>query len=688
MQTLRLSQELVLLLLDSDVGEVRRVDSGSLALALAAAVLVDLVTEKRVLVDESRLSVLDSTPTGDDLLDQTLASIASQEQASSAQYWLKRIARRSEKILELSVDLLAKQGIIGSDDLGFIASRVPNNAAARQPETPLGSNGSVSHPTLRVLATNDPPSERDIAIVGLAHASGIFNEILATEPEAAKRKVEPSRTSIKLFDHDLHSHQVPVITERIKLIAQMESIGQGVIDALRSCDRTAVRPERITRTRKEIPTASGLPIVGNAIELMGDVRKFLTKNYLKLGPVFRVSIFRRKLTVLAGVDANNFVNRYGKDLLISRGLWMDLDRAVGATRSIHSMDGPDHFRMRRLERPGYSRAAAENRIDRVYGIAQQAVNEWPLDKSIGVWHALAPIVTSQLGVVGANTNATDYLEDLRIYMHSLLMSHVAHTRPKWIMRLPRLRRARKRVEQLYASVVQSHHPGRRDHTHKDLVDDLLDMHRKDPDFMPESDLLVSVLGPFVAGLDTVTSTCSFMLYALLKNPELLALMTAECDEMFARGGPTPSSIRKLDITHRVATETMRMYPVAPATVRTSVKAFEFSGYRIPLGDTILLGTSVPHYLPEVFPNPEVFDIDRYTPGRNEHQQSGALAPFGIGSHHCLGANFAEWQVVLNLATIVHHCRVRLDPPHYNLRLKFKPNPMPDERFRIRVIEHR
>ena len=114
MQALRLSQELVLLLLDSDVGEVRRVDSGSLALALAAAVLVDLVTEKRVLVVESRLSVLDPTPTGDELLDQTLASIASQEQPSSARYWIERIARHSEKILESSVDLLAKQGVIGA----------------------------------------------------------------------------------------------------------------------------------------------------------------------------------------------------------------------------------------------------------------------------------------------------------------------------------------------------------------------------------------------------------------------------------------------------------------------------------------------------------------------------------------------------------------------------------------------
>ena len=50
------------------------------------------------------------------------------------------------------------------------------------------------------------------------------------------------------------------------------------------------------------------------------------------------------------------------------------------------------------------------------------------------------------------------------------------------------------------------------------VVDLMALHHVDPQFLPETDLMPAVLGPFIAGLDTVGSTCAFMLYALLKHP--------------------------------------------------------------------------------------------------------------------------------------------------------------------------
>ena len=51
--------------------------------------------------------------------------------------------------------------------------------------------------------------------------------------------------------------------------------------------------------------------------------------------------------------------------------------------------------------------------------------------------------------------------------------------------------------------------------------------------------------------------------------------------------------------------------------------------------------TVPHFLPEFFPEPEEFDIDRYHAPRNERRLDGAYAPFGLGDHTCLGAGIAE-----------------------------------------------
>ena len=438
--------------------------------------------------------------------------------------------------------------------------------------------------------------------------------------------------------------------------------------------------------KKRIPQAPGLPVLGNAISIFGDIRAFLTQQYLELGPVFKVGAFGRTSIVLAGVEANNFVNRYGKNHLRSKELWMYLDQEIGVRRSIHSMDGPDHLRLRKVERRGYSRASGESRISEIVSIARRRIKQWPLNRRFSVWQAIAPIVTEQVGMVGASTSATEYVDDLRLYLQALLMSHVAHRRPKWVMKLPVYRRSFKRVKELYEKIIDSHEPSKRSGKQPDLVDDVIALHLADPEFMPERDLFASVLGPFVAGLDTVTSSCSFMLYALLKHPNLLNLMKAECDSLFADGDPTPDAVRNLDVIPRIAMETLRMYPVAPATMRTVISQFDFAGFRIQAGEHVLVATTVPHYLPEVFPNPEKFDIDRYKEHRNEHRQPGAFSPFGVGTHHCLGSMFAEWQIAITMATIIRHTTMELDPPDYTLRLAFKPNPMPEQAFSVRILD--
>ena len=43
---------------------------------------------------------------------------------------------------------------------------------------------------------------------------------------------------------------------------------------------------------------------------------------------------------------------------------------------------------------------------------------------------------------------------------------------------------------------------------------------------------VHMMGPFIAGLDTAAASCAFMLYALLKQPDVLAEMRKEADELF------------------------------------------------------------------------------------------------------------------------------------------------------------
>ena len=270
------------------------------------------------------------------------------------------------------------------------------------------------------------------------------------------------------------------------------------------------------------------------------------------------------------------------------------------------------------------------------------------------------------------------------YVHGLLSATlVPGTYVRWS---PRFRRASARVDKLYHEVIECHTGTMRERhgAEPDLIDDLLDLHDADPKFFPEADLKIAAMGPFVAALDTVAGTSAFMLYALLRNPDVLAKVREEADALLNGDMPAEQALREMDATHRAAMETMRMYPVTPMLIRTAANSFEFAGHRIPAGERLIIATAVPHYLPEYFPEPERFDIDRYTPERAEHKQPYVYAPFGLGPHRCLGNGFAEVQIAATMATILHEVDLDLDRAGYSLKTTQFPVPAPAESFKVRV----
>ena len=433
-----------------------------------------------------------------------------------------------------------------------------------------------------------------------------------------------------------------------------------------------------------VPLARGLPVVGSVFDMARDMRAFLTESYLELGPVYGMRLFNRRFTVLAGVEANRFLARHGTKHFRSFEFWSGFNAWFGAARSTLSADGAEHAAFRRTLKRGYSLEYAVERLDGMIDIAQREIAAWPIDRPMPAVPALQRIVTDQVGTLVAGVSPRPYNDDLVHYVHGLLSATIV-PRP-YLRWSPRFRRASARVDKLYHEVIECHSGTMRERhgAEPDLIDDLLDLHEADPKFFPEADLKIAAMGPFVAALDTVAGTCAFMLYALLRHPEVLARAREEADELFAGRKPAAQALREMETMHRAAMETMRMYPVTPLLVRTAANSFEFAGHRIPAGERVMIATAVPHYLPECFPEPERFDIDRYGPERAEHKQPHVYAPFGLGPHRCLGNGFAEVQIAVTMATVLREVDVDLDRAGYSLKTTQVPLPAPDESFKVRV----
>jgi cytochrome P450 len=446
-----------------------------------------------------------------------------------------------------------------------------------------------------------------------------------------------------------------------------------------------------TVQEKRIPVVRGLPVVGSVADLARDPQAFFVRNYLEHGPVYRVRALNRTLTVLAGPELARWMgSREGQASLRSREVWQGLVDEYGANHTLTGLDGPEHRRMREIMRRGYSREAMRGRLDDVVAITDRCLDrDWRPGSSVPVVTAVQYLVTNQLGTVLTGQAPVEYITDIRTTILYILNALVTKQRPAVLLKRPKYRRAKARVAELGQRMIRDFHarPAPPD-DRRTLVDDIMAAHAKDPAFIAENDLVLALTGPYVAGLDTVANTVASLVYAVLKHPEVLARVQAEADELFAGGPLTDEALADLPVINGVVQETMRVYPIAVAQPRVANKDFSYAGYRITEGEPVYCAVTVPHFLPEFFPNPHEFDIDRYGPDRREHTRPGAFSPFGRGQHTCLGKGIADVQMTLTAARLFHRLDLALDPPGYVLRRKAAPTPGPVMGFSIRVTGER
>lgn len=438
------------------------------------------------------------------------------------------------------------------------------------------------------------------------------------------------------------------------------------------------------------PVVRGLPVVGNALRMGKDPAQFFVDCYRAHGPVFRVRVMGREQAVIAGPEAAEFLGtQEGRECLRSREFWSGLVDEYGATRTLPGEDGPAHKELRDIMRRGYSREAIADRLDEVVAITDRNLEAtWRPGATVPVLRSMQALVTDQLGELLTGASRPEYVQDIRLATVYILNVLVTRTRPRVLLRDPRYKRAKARVAELSRKMIADREQAGPDAKPAILIDDLLRANRENPAAMPDSDLMISVTGPYVAGLDTVANTISAFVYAVLKHPEVLKRVQAEADELFSRGGITEKDLRGLPAIRGALMETMRLYPIAVVQMRTATRDFTFQGHRIAAGETLYIGTSVPHFLEEFFPDPMRFDIDRYEKPRAEHMRAGAYSPYGRGQHVCLGKTLADVQMLVTMARMFHRLDLRLESPDYVLARKSVPTPGPALSFKVKVAGRR
>ncbi|MGD9621998.1 MAG: bifunctional cytochrome P450/NADPH--P450 reductase [Mycolicibacterium sp.] len=175
-----------------------------------------------------------------------------------------------------------------------------------------------------------------------------------------------------------------------------------------------------------------------------------------------------------------------------------------------------------------------------------------------------------------------------------------------------------------------------------------------------------------AGYDTTSGMLMWTVYYLLKNPDALAKCYAEVDEVFGEDLsvlPTETQIPKLGYLLQCMKEALRLWPIGVGfQVRPLADEVLGGKYRIKKGQAILILTPQLQRDPSIFPDPEKYDPERFTPELEASRPPWAWMPFGSGQRSCIGRHFSFYESQLLLGLILQRFKL-IDSFDYQLKIK-------------------
>ena len=647
------------MLLNEETGYFHQVPGWDLNCAVAGAVLAELSLLSRIDSDPESLFLADPTETGNPRLDSALKEIASESTPRTTAYWIERLAPQAESVIDLTLDHLVQMEILQYHDGEFWTL---SPGAWRSDERGESKEGPVRHSIKwrihNVIFNDDIPDPRDAIVLGIVNACDVLRFMFPLDDEAK---------------------------ERIDLVCNLDVIGRSIAQAVAS--NLAGPLLRHSALTKKIPTVPLRQFLFNSHLRQGHLPALFADLAREFGPVFQLRPpLSKPMIFLAGREVNEWTNKRGRMYLRAKDYFADFEKIYGASGVMPSLDGADHFRLRRSMSPAYSRTRLADRLPELYRYAREYMAEWSEGDSLP-GRSCRRMINAQLSPLSVSVDTQDILTDLVAYKERALAVFIMKALPRFMLNTPGMKRRARKVDVLLERIQSVHTPAQRAGCPRNLADDWLALHANDPQFVPETTLRFQLSAALVASV-YLGDALTFALYSLASQPTLYEKVQAEADALFADGDPDADVFRPpaIDVTHRFLMECLRMYPVVPMCIRHVMNHCVVQGYELPVGSRVTIATTATHYMDDLFPDPFSFDIDRYAPPRDEHRSAG-YAPYGLGTHRCLGFRQMELQLAVNVLMIAHYFTLEL-PANYRLRINPVPNLKPTTKLKFRVAERR
>lgn len=147
---------------------------------------------------------------------------------------------------------------------------------------------------------------------------------------------------------------------------------------------------------------------------------------------------------------------------------------------------------------------------------------------------------------------------------------------------------------------------------------------------------------FIAGFETSSSTMSFCLFELARNPQIQRKVQEEIDRVLKTGGTdeiTYDLMGDLKYLECCVDETLRKYPIVPVHFRTATRDYKISNSDlvIPKDTGIIIPVLGFHRDPDIYDDPMEFKPERFidSPHGGGKVKGLFYTPFGDGPRNCV-----------------------------------------------------
>jgi cytochrome P450 len=408
----------------------------------------------------------------------------------------------------------------------------------------------------------------------------------------------------------------------------------------------------------------GFPFLGLGIHTIRYGPAFQIQLLRRHGPVSWWQVFGRKIVAAAGPDAVQAVLS-NKDKAFATG-WPDV---IGPwfDGGLLAMDSAEHLTDRRLMQAAYSEAALDGYIRRMAEDADAALAQWPAGqrfKAVPAIRELSGQITTRAFIgVPYDTVGQDVMRAVEACIRAeTALVRFAIPGTHW----RRAHQARRWLAQYIKRALPAAHV-------REAGDFLSVLSRIDG--FTTKQLVEHMIFTLIASHDTTTAATIAAVYFLGKHPEWQRRARAE-----SAAGPARdlAGLNRLETLELVIKESIRLVSPSPILMRVAVKDTEILGRFIPAGQLVSVCTGVNQLLPELWPQPDLFDPGRFSPARAEDRVHRlAWAPFGWGQHKCIGLHLGMLKVKATLDAMLRRFEWTF-PAGYEAPWRFTSLPAPGD----------